>query len=87
MTSHTLFTAAPCFCLPFLQGLLTNDVTPFLSEAPPEPAPFPSPNQPAARFPPIYSALLSPQGRMLFDLFLYRPPNKVRRKQTESHVW
>ncbi|CAI5530105.1 unnamed protein product [Closterium sp. Naga37s-1] len=59
----------------FLQGLLTNDVTPFLQQPPPVASPIPTPNQPASVHPPIYSALLSPQGRFLFDLFLYRPPH------------
>ncbi|CAI5520441.1 unnamed protein product [Closterium sp. Naga37s-1] len=59
----------------FLQGLLTNDVTPFLQQPPPVASPVPTPNQPASVHPPIYSALLSPQGRFLYDLFLYRPPH------------
>ncbi|CAI5477996.1 unnamed protein product [Closterium sp. Yama58-4] len=59
----------------FLQGLLTNDVIPFLQQPPPVPSAVPTPNQPASVHPPIYSALLSPQGRFLFDLFLYRPPH------------
>ncbi|XP_020250318.1 uncharacterized protein LOC109827712 [Asparagus officinalis] len=44
----------------FLQGLLTNDVT--------------TPNVPFRAPPPIYAALLTPQGRFLYDLVLYRPP-------------
>ncbi|CAI7856728.1 unnamed protein product [Closterium sp. NIES-53] len=59
----------------FLQGLLTNDVTPFLQQPPPVASPVPTPNQPASVHPPIFSALLSPQGRFLYDLFLYRPPH------------
>ncbi|GJP39348.1 hypothetical protein CLOM_g23727 [Closterium sp. NIES-68] len=60
----------------FLQGLLTNDVTSFLQQNPPLASPLPTPNQPASVRPPVYSALLSPQGRFLFDLFLYRPPHQ-----------
>ncbi|CAI5529930.1 unnamed protein product [Closterium sp. Naga37s-1] len=59
----------------FLQGLLTNDVSTFLQQPPPVASPIPTPNQPASVHPPIYSALLSPQGRFLYDLFLYRPPH------------
>ncbi|CAI5996888.1 unnamed protein product [Closterium sp. NIES-64] len=74
----------------FLQGLLTNDVSTFLQQPPPVASPIPTPNQPASVHPPIYSALLSPQGRVhppiysallspqgrfLYDLFLYRPPH------------
>ncbi|KAL6004833.1 hypothetical protein ACLOJK_005389 [Asimina triloba] len=57
----------------FLQGLLTNDVT-RLAEPPREKAAaFPTPNLPLWSTPPIYAALLTPQGRFLYDLFLYRP--------------
>lgn len=29
---------------------------------------------PAVEAPPVYAALLTPQGRFLYDFFLYRPP-------------
>jgi hypothetical protein len=60
----------------FLQGLLTNDIRKF-GEPPigDKTANFPTPNIPATSVPPIYAALLTPQGRFLYDLFLYKPPN------------
>ncbi|WJX90359.1 hypothetical protein P8452_72265 [Trifolium repens] len=54
----------------FLQGLLTNDIRKFGDKT----ANFPTPNIPATSFPPIYAALLTPQSRFLYDLFLYKPP-------------
>lgn len=35
---------------------------------------LPTPNMPTVSQPPMYAALLTPQGRFLYDLFLYRPP-------------
>lgn len=57
----------------FLQGLVTNDVR-SLDE--PETAAENSvtPNMPAVETPPVYAALLTPQGRFLYDFFLYRSP-------------
>ncbi|XP_050264856.1 putative transferase At4g12130, mitochondrial isoform X2 [Quercus robur] len=55
----------------FLQGLLTNDVRKF-SEPMGEnerTSTLPAPN-----LPPMYAALLTPQGKFLYDLFLYEPP-------------
>ncbi|KZV45316.1 hypothetical protein F511_04054 [Dorcoceras hygrometricum] len=56
----------------FLQGLVTNDVQ---SLGNPRPAGENSvtPNMPVAVSPTVYAALLNPQGRFLYDLFLYRP--------------
>lgn len=57
----------------FLNSLLTNDV---LSHGPSSAQPqryAPTPNAPARAPPPQYAALLTPQGRVLYDLFLYRP--------------
>lgn len=58
----------------FLQGLLTNDVRRF--DKPPDEgtSSLPTPNMPTVSQPPMYAALLTPQGRFLYDLFLYRPP-------------
>ncbi|KAL5211314.1 hypothetical protein ABZP36_022161 [Zizania latifolia] len=56
----------------FLRSLLTNDLvssTPSSSQ----PRYAPTPNAPARAPPPAYAALLTPQGRFLYDLFLYRP--------------
>lgn len=61
----------------FLQGLLTNDVRPLArpSSSPSSPSSyFPTPNVAHRFYPPVYAALLTPQGRFLYDLFLYRPP-------------
>ncbi|XP_037423409.1 putative transferase At4g12130, mitochondrial [Triticum dicoccoides] len=59
----------------FLNSLLTNDV--LLSHGAPassQPQRYaPTPNAPARAPPPRYAALLTPQGRFLYDLFLYRP--------------
>ncbi|XVF10761.1 hypothetical protein REPUB_Repub07fG0210700 [Reevesia pubescens] len=58
----------------FLQGLLTNDVR-GLGEPPREDnSPIPTPNVASVVVPPMYAALLTPQGRFLYDFFLYRPP-------------
>lgn len=65
----------------FLQGLLTNDVRP-LSEPSSSASPasssaassyLPTPNLPLYQPSPVYAAMLTPQGRFLYDLFLYRP--------------
>jgi hypothetical protein len=53
----------------FLQGLLTNDVRRFG-----EPMGERTSTLPTVSVPPMYAALLTPQGRFLYDLFLYRPP-------------
>ncbi|CAA2980344.1 transferase At4g12130, mitochondrial [Olea europaea subsp. europaea] len=57
----------------FLQGLVTNDVR-RLDD--PEPAGENNTisNMPVVTVPPLYAALLTPQGRFLYDFFLYRPP-------------
>lgn len=60
--------------LKFLQGLLTNDVRSFGEAVGEKTANVPTPNVPAATVPPMYAAFLSPQGRFLYDLFLYKPP-------------
>lgn len=54
----------------FLHSLLTNDL---LSSGSSQPRYAPTPNAPARAPPPAYAALLTPQGRFLYDLFLYRP--------------
>ncbi|KAF8032865.1 hypothetical protein BT93_D1676 [Corymbia citriodora subsp. variegata] len=57
----------------FLQGLLSNDVRRF-DESPGEKTLNPAmPNMPVITVPPMYAALLTPQGRFLYDLFLYMP--------------
>ncbi|CAN6909706.1 unnamed protein product [Brassica oleracea] len=53
----------------FLQGLLTNDVRRFGEKS----STVPTPNMPSVSTPPMYAALLTPQGRFLYDFFLYRP--------------
>ncbi|XP_043718279.1 putative transferase At4g12130, mitochondrial [Telopea speciosissima] len=58
----------------FLQGLLTNDVTRFDEAHKEKTSTLPTPNLSTVSAPPLYAALLTPQGRFLYDLFLYRPP-------------
>lgn len=60
--------------LKFLQGLLTNDVRVFDEPNGEEKSNLPTPNMPVASVPPVYAALLTPQGRFLYDFFLYKPP-------------
>ncbi|KAJ8764200.1 hypothetical protein K2173_005380 [Erythroxylum novogranatense] len=57
----------------FLQGLLTNDVHRFAEPPGQRTSTLPTPNLPTVSEPPMYAALLTPQGRFLYDLFLYRP--------------
>ncbi|GAB2274105.1 hypothetical protein Dimus_008876 [Dionaea muscipula] len=59
----------------FLQGLLTNDVRRFEDSSAGEEASsfLPTSNMPASSTPPIYAAILTPQGRFLYDFFLYKP--------------
>ncbi|KAL8166167.1 hypothetical protein V2J09_007666 [Rumex salicifolius] len=54
----------------FLQGLLTNDLRRFQEDLT---SGTPTTNMPTGCYPPIYAAMLTPQGRFLYDLFLYRP--------------
>ncbi|KAL4188261.1 hypothetical protein AMTRI_Chr09g43220 [Amborella trichopoda] len=61
----------------FLQGLLTNDVRSLAfqnGQGEIKSSSVPTPNQLLKYAPPVYSALLTPQGRFLYDLVLYRPP-------------
>ncbi|KAL5552245.1 hypothetical protein UlMin_002421 [Ulmus minor] len=59
----------------FLQGLLTNDVRRFEKPVADEKSSnLVSPNTTSVSVPPMYAALLTPQGRFLYDLVLYRPP-------------
>ena len=60
--------------LKFLQGLLSNDVRSFGEPLGEKTANVPTPNVPVATVPPLYAALLTPQGRFLYDFFLYKPP-------------
>lgn len=57
----------------FLQGLLTNDVRRFGESSGEESSTVPTPNMASVTTPPMYAALLTPQGRFLYDFFLYRP--------------
>ncbi|XP_065858013.1 putative transferase At4g12130, mitochondrial [Euphorbia lathyris] len=57
----------------FLQGLLTNDVRRFGEPPAERTSSLPTPNLTTVSVPPMYAALLTPQGRFLYDLFLYRP--------------
>ncbi|KAK4435122.1 putative transferase, mitochondrial [Sesamum alatum] len=57
----------------FLQGLVTNDVR-SLDEPEPAAENTFTPNMPVCVTPPVYAAMLTPQGRFLYDFFLYRAP-------------
>ncbi|XP_051114980.1 putative transferase At4g12130, mitochondrial [Andrographis paniculata] len=57
----------------FLQGLLTNDVR-SLDQPESTAGNGVTPNLSALQTPPVYSAMLTPQGRFLCDFFLYKPP-------------
>ncbi|KAH7685697.1 Transcription factor component of CCR4 transcriptional complex domain-containing protein [Dioscorea alata] len=61
--------------LKFLQGLLTNDVRALAGLAAGEHS-GQTLNVPQRSSPPVYAALLTPQGRFLYDLFLFRPPRQ-----------
>lgn len=56
----------------FLHSLLTNDLlSAFAASGAASPQRYAPARGPVA---PAYAALLTPQGRFLYDLFLYRPP-------------
>ncbi|KAG7557535.1 YgfZ/GcvT conserved site [Arabidopsis suecica] len=57
----------------FLQGLLTNDVRRFGESSGEKNSAVPTPNMASVSTPPMYAALLTPQGRFLYDFFLYSP--------------
>ncbi|XP_058079505.1 putative transferase At4g12130, mitochondrial [Magnolia sinica] len=59
--------------LKFLQGLLTNDVRRFSERPARKAAALATPNLLLESTPPVYAAMLTPQGRFLYDLFLYQP--------------
>ncbi|WOK94636.1 transferase, mitochondrial [Canna indica] len=64
----------------FHQGLLTNDVRRLAAQDIPtggsdsQTSYVPMPNLNHRNPPPLYAALLTPHGRFLYDLFLYRAP-------------
>ncbi|CAJ2662381.1 putative transferase At4g12130, mitochondrial isoform X2 [Trifolium pratense] len=66
----------------FLRGLLTNDIRKIGEPIGDKTANFPTPNVPTTSVTPIYAALLTPQGRFLYDLFLYKPPNSDTKLDT-----
>ncbi|THG00179.1 hypothetical protein TEA_003372 [Camellia sinensis var. sinensis] len=59
--------------LKFLQGLLTNDVRKFGEPVGDANLTLPTPNLPSVSIPPMYAAMCSPQGRFLYDFFIYGP--------------
>ncbi|CAO2820053.1 unnamed protein product [Amaranthus hypochondriacus] len=58
----------------FLQGLLTNDVRQFGESVREKVSTLATSNLPTVGTSPVYAAMLNPQGRFLYDFFLYRPP-------------
>ncbi|GJY27591.1 putative transferase, mitochondrial, partial [Tanacetum coccineum] len=69
--------------LKFLQGLITNDVRRFGDSVGDEKASLVTPNVPASSVTSLYAAMLNPQGRFLYDLFLYEGP-RVEERIDES---
>ncbi|CAA7018607.1 unnamed protein product [Microthlaspi erraticum] len=63
----------------FLQGLLTNDVRRFGESSGEKSSAVPTPNMASVSTPPMYAALLTPQGRFLYDFFLYSPSRPEER--------
>lgn len=66
----------------FLQGLLTNDVRRFGERSSEKSSTLVTPNLSSETIPPMYAALLTPQGRFLYDFVLYgmpRPDEKLNR--------
>ncbi|XP_060207242.1 putative transferase At4g12130, mitochondrial [Lycium barbarum] len=57
----------------FLQGLVSNDVRKLADPQPEDRTTLATTNVPFVSVPPVYAALLTPQGRFLYDMFLYRP--------------
>ncbi|KAI3940009.1 hypothetical protein MKW98_029785 [Papaver atlanticum] len=57
----------------FLQGLVTNDVRKFGEAIGEKTSTLTTPNVSTVSETPIYAAMLTPQGRFLYDLFIYRP--------------
>ncbi|KAJ3672526.1 hypothetical protein LUZ60_007247 [Juncus effusus] len=72
----------------FLQNLLTNDINPLAqppSQNPNQSSNIPTPNVALYRPEPVYAALLTPQGRFLYDLVLYgKPPVEEKLDKTGS---
>ncbi|VFQ88730.1 unnamed protein product [Cuscuta campestris] len=58
----------------FLQGLVTNDVQKLAEPRDEDKTHLATSNAAFTAAPPVYAALLTPQGRFLYDMFLYRPP-------------
>lgn len=58
----------------FLQGLLTNDIRKFSEPVGDEKSSLVTPNLPASSARSLYAAMLTPQGRFLYDMFLFEPP-------------
>ncbi|GKA02218.1 putative transferase, mitochondrial [Tanacetum coccineum] len=69
--------------LKFLQGLITNDVRRFGDSVGDEKASLVTPNVPASSVRSLYAAMLNPQGRFLYDLFLYEA-TRVEERIDES---
>nr|GEV01680.1 hypothetical protein [Tanacetum cinerariifolium] len=65
--------------LKFLQGLITNDVRRFGDSVGDEKSSLVTPNVPASSVRSLYAAMLNPQGRFLYDLFLYEAPRVEER--------
>ncbi|GKU95461.1 hypothetical protein SLEP1_g8817 [Rubroshorea leprosula] len=79
LSSRSVIRFAGPDTIKFLQGLLTNDVRRFGEHPDEKLNTVPTPNMPSVSLSPMYAALLTPQGRFLYDLFLYKPPRPVEK--------
>ncbi|CAH9107506.1 unnamed protein product [Cuscuta europaea] len=66
----------------FLQGLITNDVQKLVEPPDEDKTNLVTTNLPFTTAPPLYAALLTPQGKFLYDMFLYRPPRSDEKLDT-----
>lgn len=69
----------------FLQGLLTHDVRRFTEPVGEKTSTVPTPNLSSVSFPPMYAAMLTPQGRLLYDFFIYRPSLPVEKLDNSGY--
>ncbi|KAF9617818.1 hypothetical protein IFM89_039000 [Coptis chinensis] len=71
----------------FLQGLLTNDIKRFAESTGEKKSYLSTPNVATVSTPPMYAALLTPQGRFLYDFFLYKPPQSNEKLDKSNELF
>ncbi|KAH9625274.1 hypothetical protein KSS87_023526 [Heliosperma pusillum] len=79
LTSRTVIRFAGPDSVKFLQGMLTNDVRRFGEPVDEKVTTLATSNLPTVGTTPVYAALLTAQGRFLYDFFLYRPPRSEKK--------